>query len=43
LLAKIVNDGADILNERAALQVFASKLAPTPRPYPPLYLPAFLN
>jgi len=29
LLAKIVNDDAGILNERGALEFFASKLAPT--------------
>ena len=43
LLAKGVNDNAYILNERAALRFFASKLAPTPLPYPPLYLSALLN
>ena len=29
LLAKIVNDDACILNERGALELFASRLAPT--------------
>ncbi|MBB6289664.1 hypothetical protein HDC32_004729 [Pseudomonas sp. JAI120] len=29
MLAKIVNDDAGILNERGALEFFASKLAPT--------------
>ena len=29
MLAKNVNDNADILNERGALKFFASKLAPT--------------
>ena len=29
LLAKIVNDNASILEERGALEFFASKLAPT--------------
>ena len=29
MLAKIVNDNADILDERGACEFFASKLAPT--------------
>jgi hypothetical protein len=40
LLAKVVNDNAPILDDRGALEFFASKLAPT-KSFKPYIMAAF--